>query len=158
MPTPMPDPSGAEAIRFDARLLFLSSARSQVERCLRGERLDLAEALPLRDDISTDEITPLPILTHYDDQLGRYPYTGFQADGGFPIATDAIRRAGIEVVVSKNAGGAATQDKIIAARRLGLPVVMVRQPAKPEVPSVADAAGALAWLRDHAAPGTLRRV
>ncbi|MGF6528286.1 aconitase family protein [Variovorax sp. PvP013] len=100
MPTPMPDPSGAEAIRFDARLLFLSSARSQVERCLRGERLDLAEALPLRDDISTDEITPLPILTHYDDQLGRYPYTGFQADGGFPIATDAIRRAGIEVVVA----------------------------------------------------------
>src|SRR5689334_3363365 len=48
----------------------------------------------------TDEITPLPILTHYDDKLGRYPYTGFKAGEAFPIGTDAIRASGIEVVVA----------------------------------------------------------
>ncbi len=64
------------------------------------------------------------------------------------------------MVVSKNAGGAATYGKVIAARSLGLPMVMVRRPLKPDVPSVPDAAGGLTWLRagGHAAPGTLRRV
>lgn len=69
-------------------------------RSLRGERVPLAEARPLRDDISTDEITPLPILTHYDDKLGRYPYTGFRAGDATPIGTDAIRTHGVEVVVA----------------------------------------------------------
>lgn len=69
-------------------------------RSLRGERVPLAEARPLRDDISTDEITPLPILTHYDDKLGRYPYTGFRAGDATPIGIDAIRSHGVEVVVA----------------------------------------------------------
>lgn len=71
-----------------------------VELGLQGEPLELADASPLRDDVSTDEITPLPILTHYDDKLGRYPYTGFKAGEAFPIGTDAIRASGIEVVVA----------------------------------------------------------
>ena len=86
--------------------------------------------------------------------------TTITARGPFDAEAEAalMREAGIEVVVSKNAGGTATYGKIVAARRLGLPVVMVRRPAKPEGPSVPDAAGALAWLRAHAAPGTVRRV
>lgn len=59
---------------------------------------------------------------------------------------DLLARHGVEVLVSKNAGGAATHGKIAAARRLGLPVVMVRRPEKPAVEAVADAAGALRWL------------
>ena len=35
----------------------------------------------------------------------------------------------IEVLVSKNSGGAATYGKIAAARRLGLPVILLRPPA-----------------------------
>jgi 3-isopropylmalate/(R)-2-methylmalate dehydratase large subunit len=69
-------------------------------RSLHGERVPLAAARPLRDDISTDEITPLPILTHYDDKLGRYPYTGFRAGDATPIGTDAVRTHGVEVVVA----------------------------------------------------------
>ncbi len=62
----------------------------------------------------------------------------------------------IEVVVTKNSGGAATAGKLAAARALGLPVVMVARPAAvagPAVaePAVANAAEALAWLRDHVA-------
>ncbi|MFS2162182.1 aconitase family protein [Variovorax sp. Varisp62] len=95
-----PAAASAESIRFDPRVLFLSCSARMVELSLKGERLELADASPLRDDISTDEITPLPILTHYDDKLSRYPYSGFKAGEAFPISTDAIRASGIEVVIA----------------------------------------------------------
>lgn len=94
------------------------------------------------------------------DSLPVSRLTTIAARGPFDAEAEAalMREAGIDIVVSKNAGGAMTYGKILAARRLGLPVVMVRRPAKPEVTSVADAGAALVWLRRHAAPGTLRRV
>ena len=55
----------------------------------------------------------------------------------------------IEVIVAKNSGGAATYGKIVAARALGLPVIMLRRPALPEVETVETVEAALAWL-DHA--------
>lgn len=75
--------------------------------------------------------------------------TTITARGPFDAGAEAalMREARIEIVVSKNAGGAATYGKILAARHLGLPVVMVRRPDKPDVPSVPDTAGALAWLK-----------
>ena len=42
------------------------------------------------------------------------------------------------MVVTKNSGGAATYGKIAAARRLGMPVVMVARRARPDGRSVAD--------------------
>ncbi len=57
---------------------------------------------------------------------------------------------GIEVLVTKNSGGAATYPKIAAARALGIPVVLVARPEKPEgVTEVAGVAGALAWLDER---------
>ncbi|WP_200925927.1 cobalt-precorrin-6A reductase [Methylobacterium sp. Leaf93] len=55
----------------------------------------------------------------------------------------------IDILVTKNSGGPATYGKIAAARALGLPVVIVRPPDKPDVDSVSDAEGALAWLRER---------
>ena len=52
----------------------------------------------------------------------------------------------IELVVAKNAGGAATRGKLDAARALGLPVVLVRRPPPPEPPLAPDVAAALRWL------------
>jgi precorrin-6A/cobalt-precorrin-6A reductase len=57
-----------------------------------------------------------------------------------------LRRHDIELVVSKNAGGAATGAKLEAARRLGLRVVMVERPPAPLGPTVATPAEAVAWL------------
>lgn len=85
-----------------------------------------------------------------------------EARGPFDAEAEAalMRASGIEILVAKNSGGAATYGKIAAARRLGIPVVMVRRPAKPDVPSVADIAGALRWLDGdaHAVPSTVRAV
>ena len=100
-------------------MLFLSASPEVVDQCLRGDTPTLAEALPLRDDISTDEITPLPILTHYDDKLGRYPYTGFKAGEQMPVGTDAIRASGIEVVVAgKRYGKGSSREHSPAAEKL----------------------------------------
>ncbi|SJZ83955.1 precorrin-6A/cobalt-precorrin-6A reductase [Enhydrobacter aerosaccus] len=65
----------------------------------------------------------------------------------------------IDILVSKNAGGAATYAKIEAARELGLPVMMIARPDKPAGDVVADAEHALAWLESHLhAPRSRRGV
>jgi precorrin-6A/cobalt-precorrin-6A reductase len=73
-----------------------------------------------------------------------------------PFREDAERglleQEGIEVLVTKNSGGAATAPKLAAARALGIPVVMVARPIVPLGETVPDAAGALAWLDHVAAP------
>ncbi|ACC83140.1 cobalt-precorrin-6A reductase [Nostoc punctiforme] len=52
----------------------------------------------------------------------------------------------IDTIVSKNSGGDATKPKIIAARELGVKVVMVNRPAIPPGEQVSDVEGALVWL------------
>jgi precorrin-6A/cobalt-precorrin-6A reductase len=74
--------------------------------------------------------------------------TAITARGPFDAAAERalLRDHGIEVLVTKNAGGEATFAKLEAARALRLPVVMVARPAPPEPPVVTDATGALDWL------------
>jgi 3-isopropylmalate/(R)-2-methylmalate dehydratase large subunit len=81
------------------RILLLSQDPACILAQLDGTR-EPSSTVPLRDDVSTDEITPLPILTHFDEKLGRYPYTGLRAGTAQPIGVDAIKRAGINVVVA----------------------------------------------------------
>jgi precorrin-6A/cobalt-precorrin-6A reductase len=73
------------------------------------------------------------------------------ARGPFSEADDRalLEAHGIDIVVAKNSGGDATYGKIAAARTLGLPVVMLKRPMLPDVPSVATVDDALRWL-DHA--------
>jgi precorrin-6A/cobalt-precorrin-6A reductase len=52
----------------------------------------------------------------------------------------------IDLLVSKNSGGNATYAKIVAARELQIPVVMVQRPEMPAGETVADGEGAIAWL------------
>ncbi len=52
-----------------------------------------------------------------------------------PLRVDSemalLRRHGITVAVTKNAGGEATVAKLEAARALGLPVIVIERPQKP---------------------------
>lgn len=70
--------------------------------------------------------------------------------GRGPFAEDDDRRLfedhRIEAIVAKNSGGAATYGKIAAARSLGLPVILVRRPVVPAVPSVETPEAAAAWI------------
>lgn len=62
------------------------------------------------------------------------------ARGPFDAAGDAalMRDHRITHVVAKNSGGAGAEAKLIAARGLGLPVVMIQRPALPAREVVAD--------------------
>jgi precorrin-6A/cobalt-precorrin-6A reductase len=55
----------------------------------------------------------------------------------------------IELIVTKNSGGAGASAKLDAARALSLPVIMVTRPDLPDAPSVETVADALAWLERH---------
>ncbi|QDY79690.1 cobalt-precorrin-6A reductase [Streptomyces qinzhouensis] len=72
--------------------------------------------------------------------LDRGPFT---LDG----ERDVLRRHRIDVVVTKDSGGAATAPKLTAAREAGLPVVVVRRPPAPEdLPVVTGPAEAVRWI------------
>jgi len=58
-----------------------------------------------------------------------------------------MRQQRIEIVVSKNSGGALTYAKIEAARELRLPVVMIAPPAREGVAVAHDLDAAMAFLR-----------
>jgi precorrin-6A/cobalt-precorrin-6A reductase len=73
-----------------------------------------------------------------------------EARGPFAVEDEImlLRAHGIDVLVTKASGGEATYAKLIAARRLGLPVLMVRRPSPPPGPVVTSVEAALAWLDD----------
>jgi precorrin-6A/cobalt-precorrin-6A reductase len=88
--------------------------------------------------------------------LDRGPFTE-------PEERRLMAERGVEVVVTKNAGGGATEAKLAAARTLGLKVVMVDRPPFPDlvglnVQVVADADQALDWLSHQARSATERGV
>lgn len=57
-----------------------------------------------------------------------------------------MRQHAIDLLVTKASGGTATLGKIIAARQLGLPVLMIRRPPPPLGDAVDTVAAAAAWL------------
>jgi precorrin-6A/cobalt-precorrin-6A reductase len=81
---------------------------------------------------------PLPQAWILIMSRGPYSYTGERQ-----ILTDH----GIDVLITKDSGGAHTVAKLDAAGDLGIPVVIIARPQRPQVPYVESAAEALAWCR-----------
>ncbi len=72
--------------------------------------------------------------------LDRGPFT---LDG----ERELLRRHRVDVVVTKDSGGAATAPKLTAAREAGLPVLVIRRPPAPEgVPVVPGPEEAARWI------------
>ena len=69
--------------------------------------------------------------------------------GPFALAAEQhlLTHHSIDTIVSKNSGGSATHAKIIAARSLGIPVMMIQRSPLPLGEQVATVADAIAWLR-----------
>ncbi|WP_174762979.1 cobalt-precorrin-6A reductase [Anabaena sp. UHCC 0187] len=59
---------------------------------------------------------------------------------------EILLKYNIDTIVSKNSGGSATYPKIIAARKLGIKVVMVNRPPVPPGEQVPDVESAVKWL------------
>jgi precorrin-6A/cobalt-precorrin-6A reductase len=87
---------------------------------------------------------PLP-LQSYEVIVGRGPFTLIEE-------RDRIERHGIDVIVCKASGGAATEAKLAAAREFRIPVIMVRRPAAEAGEAVETVEAALDWLSGFAPP------
>ena len=73
------------------------------------------------------------------------------ARGPFDLESECrlLRSRAIDVVVSKNSGGAAARAKLDAARMLGLPVAMIARPPPPPGEPVETVATAVEWIEAH---------
>lgn len=115
-----------EHVRFDGRILFLSCDPQVIAAQLAGEEVSLEAALPLRDDVSTDEITPVTTMLSYDERLGRYPYVGLQVGGRRPVGEGAIKAGGFAVTVAgKRYGkGSSRESSPLAERAAGIRLII----------------------------------
>ena len=132
--------AAAEALGPEPRRVFLSLGRLELGAFARApHHRYIARTIDPPDDVA------LPP----DIQLlaGRGP---FDAEA----ETTLLERERIDVLVSKNSGGAATYAKIEAARRLGIPVVMIARPHKLRGYAVENAEAAMSWLRRRLAHRT----
>jgi precorrin-6A/cobalt-precorrin-6A reductase len=80
-----------------------------------------------------------PLPGRVEVLLDRGPFT---VEGELAL----MRRHRIDVLVTKDSGGAMTAAKLVAARELGIPVVLVDRPAAPDAHTVSTVDDALAWL------------
>ena len=73
------------------------------------------------------------------------------ARGPFDVESERrlLESRALDVVVSKNSGGAAARAKLEAARTLALPVVMIARPSPPPAPRVETVAAAAEWIGAH---------
>ncbi len=87
-------------VRLTGRVLFLTEDAGLLRQQLAGRDLDWRPAMKLRDDISTDEITPAYICYYYDDTLGDFPYLGLKCGEEFPVGRGAVKQGGFVASVS----------------------------------------------------------
>ena len=87
-----------------------------------------------------------PALPHHTLIVDRGP---FDAAGDERL----LRAHAIDVVVAKNAGGTGAEAKLIAARALGLPLILIDRPVIPARREVYSVADVLRWLGHDADRG-----
>lgn len=115
-------------VRFEGRVLFLVDDAELIRRQLEGEDLELTPELRarLRNDISTDEITPAYICYYYDETLGEFPYLGLRAGGEFPIKQGSVKLGGFVCSVSgkRRGKGSSREQSPYAEMMAGIRLVV----------------------------------
>jgi 3-isopropylmalate/(R)-2-methylmalate dehydratase large subunit len=107
-----PVPRLPDQLRFEGRVLFLADNADLIRRQLAGENLKWPADIPLRDNISTDEITPAYICYYYDETLGDFPYLGLRAGDAFPIQRGSVRGGGFVCsVAGKRRGKGSSREQ-----------------------------------------------
>ena len=110
-------------LALTGQILFLVTRPELMAAQLAGADLSLAEAGTLQGDVSTDEITPVAILSHYDCKLARYPYTGLK------LGEQRSDRAGCHSQGHRPAPADHAQNQGRLRRRQGVRVLRLRSGA-----------------------------
>jgi len=122
-------------LKFEGRILYLLDDTERVNAQLYdGADIELTDELKanLRDQISTDEITPAYICFFYDETLGDFPYLGLRTtnqatgDTDYPVQRNAVRDGGFvcSVAGKRRGKGSSREASPYAELHAGIQVVV----------------------------------
>jgi 3-isopropylmalate/(R)-2-methylmalate dehydratase large subunit len=118
-------------VRLRGRILFLTEDPELIKRQLAGEDLPWDAKNPannpkLRDDISTDEITPAHYCFYFDQTLGEIPYLGLKCGDVLPVGRGDVKRGGFVCAVSgkRRGKGSSREQSPYAEMCAGIQVVI----------------------------------
>lgn len=119
------------SVKLSGRVLFLTEDPELIQRQLAGEDLAWDTKNPannpkLRDDISTDEITPAHICFFFDETLGEFPYTGLKCGNELPIKRSDVKKGGFVAAVSgkRRGKGSSREQSPYAELSAGIKLVI----------------------------------
>jgi 3-isopropylmalate/(R)-2-methylmalate dehydratase large subunit len=120
-----------DSVRLSGRVLFLTEDPELIRRQLAGEDLPWDTKNPannpkLRDDISTDEITPAHYCFYFDQTLGEIPYLGLKCGSVLPIGRSEVKKGGFVCSVSgkRRGKGSSREQSPYAEMSAGIQVVI----------------------------------
>ena len=121
----------ADRLRLQGRILFLTEDPDLIKKQLSGWDLPWDTKNPdanpkVRDDISTDEITPAHLCFYFDQTLGEIPYAGLKCGDETPIARGAVKKGGFVCSVSgkRRGKGSSREQSPYAEMCAGIQVVI----------------------------------
>jgi 3-isopropylmalate/(R)-2-methylmalate dehydratase large subunit len=121
----------ADRLRLHGRILFLTEDPELIRKQLAGWDLPWDTQNPaanpkLRDDISTDEITPAHLCFYFDQTLGEIPYAGLKCGGVAPIGRNEVKNGGFVCSVSgkRRGKGSSREQSPYAEMCAGIQVVI----------------------------------
>ena len=119
------------SVKLIGRIFFLTEDPDLIRRQLAGEDLPWDTNNPannpkLRDDISTDEITPAHICFFFDETLGEFPYTGLKCGNEVPIKRADVKKGGFVAAVSgkRRGKGSSREQSPYAELSAGIKLVI----------------------------------
>lgn len=124
--------AAADVLEHQAKRVFLTVGRQELAAFARLQNIWFL--MRMIDPPGADALVPPGVIL-----CDRGPFTLAQE-------REILIQHHIDTIVSKNSGGNATYAKIIAARELGIQVVMVKRPPVPAGEQVADVDAAVKWL------------
>ena len=120
-----------DRVKLQGRIFFLTEDPELIRRQLAGEDLPWDTQHPernpkLRDDISTDEITPAHICFFFDETLGEFPYTGLKCGNETPIKRSDVKGGGFVACVSgkRRGKGSSREQSPYAEMSAGIQLVI----------------------------------
>jgi 3-isopropylmalate/(R)-2-methylmalate dehydratase large subunit len=120
-----------QQVKLEGRILFLTEDPDLIKRQIAGEDLPWDTRNPennpkLRDDISTDEITPAHYCFYFDQTLGEIPYMGLKCRGTLPIGRGDVKKGGFVCAVSgkRRGKGSSREQSPYAEMSAGIQLVI----------------------------------
>jgi 3-isopropylmalate/(R)-2-methylmalate dehydratase large subunit len=118
-------------VKLQGRILFLTESPELIKGQLAGEDLPWDTRNPannpkLRDDISTDEITPAHYCFYFDQTLGEIPYLGLKCGNETPVTRSSVKKGGFVAAVSgkRRGKGSSREQSPYAEMSAGIQLVI----------------------------------